>query len=80
MTREPTPGTQAARILRFLREHPDASTMELQRGLDPFCSNPRARISDLRAAGFDVRCVKRADGFEGFRVVESGPLTLGIVA
>lgn len=62
--------TQVERLLAYLRANPGASTMELQLALRPFVSNPRARISDARARGINVECVKRGDGQRGFRVVE----------
>lgn len=62
--------TQTERIVAFLRAHPDATTMELQFGLAPFVSNPRARISDARAQGILIDCVTRADGRKGYRVIE----------
>lgn len=62
--------TQAERVLEFIRTHPACSTMELQYGLDPFVANPRARISDLRAAGYHIECVRDEDGVQRYRVVE----------
>lgn len=62
--------TQSERIVAFLRANPGATTMELQLGLAPFVSNPRARISDLRAQGVNVVCITRADGRKGYRVIE----------
>jgi Helix-turn-helix domain len=46
--------TQNARVLAFIRSHPGCTTMELIYGLQPHVSNPRARISDLRAAGHRI--------------------------
>lgn len=63
-TRTDTP-TQTERIVAFIRAHPGCSTMELTLGLAPFCANPRARISDARAAGYDVVCETRSDGRKG---------------
>ena len=41
--------------------------MEIQLALEPFVSNPRARISDLRKAGHVIRLAKRpSDGREGY--------------
>jgi hypothetical protein len=78
--RTPTPGSQNDRVLRFIREHPGSTVMECVRAMDPWVSNVRARHSDLRALGFDIRAEVRADGQTGFRVVESGDLTLGLTA
>ena len=70
--------TQCARILAFLRANPGATTMELQLALRPFVSNPRARISDLRARGHTVECRRRVDGFEGFWVREAAQMELAL--
>ncbi len=79
--RQPDPLTQCGRLLAFIRENPSCTTMEITLGLAPFVANPRARISDLRITyGIDVVCEKRPDGYEGFRVRERGPLTLGLTA
>lgn len=67
--------TQVERLLAYLRANPGATTMELQLALRPFVSNPRARISDARARGIDIECVKRGDGQCGF-VVHEAPLQL----
>jgi hypothetical protein len=48
------PITQSERVLEFIRTHQGCSTMELIYGLQPHVSNPRARISDLRAAGHRI--------------------------
>jgi hypothetical protein len=62
--------TQSERVLAYLRSHPGATVMELSFGLQPFVANPRARISDLRAAGHVIDVVKRSDGKNGFVVRE----------
>jgi hypothetical protein len=62
--------TQTARIVDFIRHHPNCTTMELQLGLYPFVSNPRARISDARAAGYNVVCETRPDGRKGYTLRE----------
>ena len=62
--------TQSERVLAYIQGHDCPTTMEIQLGLYPFVSNPRARISDLRKAGHDIRAQKRADGQTGFRVIE----------
>ena len=45
---------QSAEILARLQQGP-ATNSELAQ----FCLNSRARISDLRKAGYDIRCVER---------------------
>lgn len=69
--------TQSERVRRYIAAHPLVSTMELQLALRPFVSNPRARISDLRAAGIDVACVARTDGQRGYVIKERRPVTQG---
>lgn len=72
--------TQADRILRFIRENPHASILDMARGMDPFIANPRARISELRQAGFDIRCERRSDGVDGYVCHEAAQLSLGIAS
>lgn len=69
--------TQNERVLAYLRAHPGATAMELAHGCSPWVSNPRARISDLRANGYRVDMVKREDGRNGFVVVEPVPVASG---
>lgn len=66
---------QAMRMLRYLREHPGATSLDITRAL--FVVNVTGRVSDLRAAGFDVRCRKRPDGYDGYIVVEPKPADTG---
>ena len=63
--------TQTDRIVAFIRANPGCTTMQIQFGLDPFVANPRGRISDARAAGFDVVCARRSDGRLGYTVREA---------
>ena len=65
--------TQAQRVHRYIKAHPGCTTLDLLRGLDPPCTNPRARISDLRKEGIDVAC-DLVDGVHRYRVREPGPL------
>ena len=46
--------SQADRLLRWLRAHPDSTILEITYGLHPFVSNPRARMSDLREQGHRI--------------------------
>lgn len=69
--------TQTERIVAFIRAHPGCTTMELTLGLAPFCANPRARISDARAQGYDVVCSTRVDGRKGYWLLEKAPVTRG---
>lgn len=61
--------TQSDRVLAYLREHQDPTSMEIAHGTSPWISNPRARISDLRAEGHVIQKVRRPDGQTGFRLV-----------
>ena len=65
----PKPGTQPARLLEFLRAHPLATSLEITLALS--LVNVTGRVSDLRAFGYDVRCERRSDNRDGYRVVES---------
>jgi hypothetical protein len=68
-----TEPTQAERVLAYLRLHPGATALDIAHGCHPWVSNPRARISDLRAAGYTVDMVKRSDHKNGFVVREPVP-------
>lgn len=70
--------TQNERVLAFLRAHPLATALEIGMGVHPWVSNPRARISDLRAQGHVIEPTKRADGRTGFMVREPRPVTTGV--
>ncbi len=71
---------QADRVLAFLRSHDGATAMEITLALDPYCSNVRARVSDLRAEGHVIEARKRSDGQVGLYVVEPGQRTLGLAS
>jgi hypothetical protein len=66
--------TQTERLVAYLRSHPGASGLEIIAAL----ALPKytSRISDARAAGVQIVCERRSDGFRGYRVVEPrAPLT-----
>jgi len=69
--------TQNERVLAFLRANPGATALDIAHGCHPWVSNPRARISDLRAAGYVITPEKRADGKTGFVVRERVAVTQG---
>ena len=69
--------TQNERVLAFLRSNPGATALDIAHGCHPWVSNPRARISDLRAANYVIEPRKRADGKTGFWVREPTPVTTG---
>jgi hypothetical protein len=66
--------TQSERVLAFLRENYLPTALDIAHGCHPWVSNPRARISDLRAAGHVIRPVRRSDGKTGFLIVEATPV------
>jgi len=68
--------TDADRIVRFLREHPGSSVMDIRFAL--FISNVTARMSDARADG--VTFVKWRDdrGVYRYRVVDPEPVQLAM--
>lgn len=59
---------QPMRLLRYLRDHPGASSLEVTRDL--YIVNVTGRVSDLRGAGYRIVCLKRPDGADGYRVLE----------
>ena len=67
--------TQAERVLDYIRSHPDRTMLDLTLGLFPFVSNPRARISDLRAAGYVIEASGRP---ARYRVVEAARMALSL--
>lgn len=69
--------TQSDRLLEFIRTHPGCSIAEITRAMDPFIANPRARISDLRAADYVIACRKDPHGVDRYYVVERRPVTNG---
>ena len=67
--------TQAERVLDYIRTHPDCTMLDLTYGLYPFVGNPRARISDLRAAGHVIEASGRP---ARYRVVEPAQMALAL--
>lgn len=61
------PGTQTFRLFGFLRENPEASSLEITLALG--IVNVTGRVSDLRAEGIEVVCAKRRDGRDGYSLV-----------
>lgn len=66
---------QPMRLLRYLRDHPGASSLEVTRDL--YLVNVTGRVSDLRAAGYQVVCRKGPDRRDRYYVVEPRPVTTG---
>jgi len=71
MTTRIKPDGQAARLLRFLRDHQGSSSLEVTAALS--IVNVTGRISDLRAAGYLIECRKGPDRRDRYYVRESRP-------
>lgn len=65
--------TQEDRLLRYLEEHPGASSLEITIA----CSivNVTGRISDLRARGIPVEAKRDGNGVYRYRVLRPVQLT-----
>ena len=68
--------TQTERLVEYLREHPEATSLEITMACG--IVNVTGRVSDARAAGFDVRCERRSDGRQGYRLVEPEPVQVAL--
>lgn len=71
----PTPGTQTARLIAFLRTHPEATSLDVT--LACGIVNVTGRVSDARAAGVEIVCSRRFDGRLGYRIVDPRPVMAG---
>ena len=60
--------TQTARLVDYLRANPEATSLDIT--LACGIVNTTGRISDARAEGFDIRCIRRFDGRQGYVLVE----------
>jgi hypothetical protein len=60
--------TQTERLVEFLRSHPEATSLEITLACN--IVNVTGRVSDARAQGVDIVCERRADGRQGYRIVE----------
>jgi hypothetical protein len=56
--------TQTARLIAFLRDHPEATSLDVT--LACGIVNVTGRVSDARASGFLIECVRRFDGRQGY--------------
>lgn len=68
--------TQVSRLVQYLRDHPMASGLEIVQAL----AMPKytSRISDARAAGHTIDCVRRRDGRQGYVLRTAQRVTTGI--
>jgi hypothetical protein len=69
-------GTQTARLVAYLRDHPEATSLDIT--LACGIVNVTGRVSDARAAGTDIVCVRRFDGRQGYVVVEPEPVQMAL--
>ena len=68
--------TQAERLLAYVRANPGVSSLEIT--LATRIVNVTGRVSDARAAGHDVRCIRRFDGRQGYVLVEPEAVQLAL--
>jgi hypothetical protein len=68
--------TQTERVVTFIRSHPEATSLEIT--LATGAVNVTGRVSDARAAGTDIVCVRRFDGRQGYVVVEPEPVQMAL--
>jgi len=68
--------TQTTRLVAFLRTHPEASSLDVT--LACGIVNVTGRVSDARAAGIDVVCVRRSDGRLGYVVRDPEPVQVAL--
>lgn len=73
VTRQPT---QTERLIQFVRANPGVTGLEIIAAL----ALPKytSRISDARALGVVIECVKRKDGRNGYVVKERRPADRGV--
>lgn len=62
---------QPMRLLRWLRDHQGASSLEITQALS--LVNVTGRISDLRSAGYSIECRRDPKGVDRYFVVEPRP-------
>ena len=62
-------GTQVEVLVRYLREHPGATSLEITKATD--IVNVTGRVSDARKRpGIDIDCRKRKDGRDAYYLTE----------
>jgi hypothetical protein len=69
-------GTQAARLLTWLRQNPGSTGMDIVVALR--IPKYTSRISDLRAAGYIVECWADDKGIDRYTVRDRPPVTTGV--
>ncbi len=66
--------TQTDTLIRFLRNNPGATSLEIT--LATSLVNVTGRVSDARALGHTVECRKRSDGRKGYWILEPAQMAL----
>ena len=59
---------QTARLVAFLRTHPNATSLEITLAIN--CVNVTGRVSDARAQGYVIECERRFDGRQSYRLID----------
>ena len=67
---------QTERVLQFIRSHPEATSLEITWACGVV--NVTGRISDARAAGYDIVCERRFDGQQGYTLREPSPVQIAL--
>ena len=60
--------TQTERLIRFLRSHPQATSLEITLACE--IVNVTGRVSDARAQGYVIECERRFDGRQSYRLID----------
>lgn len=68
--------TQAETLVAYLREHPQATSLEVT--LATSIVNVTGRVSDARAAGHQIVCARRRDGRQGYTFIEPEPVQVAL--
>ena len=71
------PTTQTARLLRYLEEHPGATSLDITINLR--IVNVTGRVSDLRKEGHNIEC-RRERTVDRYYLVREGQTSMGLVA
>jgi hypothetical protein len=69
-------GSQTSRLVDYVRDHPEATSLDIT--LACGIVNVTGRVSDARAEGVDIRCVRRSDNRQGYVVVEDVSVQLAL--
>lgn len=67
--------TQTDRVLEFIRANPGCSSWEIT--VATGAVNVTGRVSDARAAGHTIDCIRRRDGRQGYVLRQAQRVTVG---